>query len=500
MTAVKSESFLKSGMFKFLIGIIIAVLIMVLVRPDEYISALGVRALAVIVFTIWMWVAVNTSWSNLLFFALLIMTGVMSPGAVWSGSIGHFAPMLIIVFTIIGNCLTEHGAIDFVASWFITRKIVRGRPYMFIAMFFLSIIFIGQFMQNLALCILFVDLTARVCEKIGVKKGHSLYTIMFVGVLWAISVISIASPIAKTLPNVLIGLMDVQLGITVTYAQWFAIGIPFSIVMFFVIMLCVRIFKPDVTPLQNLDIEEFERNAPPLTKEGKIGLIVMGALVLMILLPDILITLHRDFGVAFLSGLMPLSTYFVRISANALAICALVLLCLLTTKNSEGVSKPIMNFNTCARDVPISMILFIGAVIVMGAPLGNAELGITAWLGNLMPVSGWEPFAIIMFLSVMCIIITNFISIMVVMTLFFNLGIAVLVGTGTNLGSYAVAIAFLSSISVLTPSASMVCPLFFGPEHMTIKNSVKINLVFIALAFIVAIAFIPLVNAIIPAV
>ena len=48
-------------------------------------------------------------------------------------------------------------------------------PYAFIGMFFFSNLFIGMLMQNPALAIIYLDLTVRVCGKLGIKKGHSLY-------------------------------------------------------------------------------------------------------------------------------------------------------------------------------------------------------------------------------------------------------------------------------------------------------------------------------------
>jgi len=463
-------------------------------EAGQYLTAVGVRALAVIVFTIWMWLAVNTTWSNLLFFALLIMTGTMTPGAVWSGSIGHFAPMLIIVFTIIGQCLAHTGAIDRIAIWFMTRKMVRGRPYVFMAMFFFSLLFMGMFMQNLALTILFLDLTIRVCDKIGIQKGHSLYTALMMGVVWGVGIISIASPIAKTLPNVLIGLLDVQLGITVTYAQWFMIGVPYTLLMFIFIMVCTRLNNPDVSPLKNLDIDELERNAPKMGLDGKIALAVMAVLVLFILLPDILVMFLTPGTAAH-----GFAAYFVRVSANVPAILAVVALCVITTKK-DGKSVPVMDFNKCAAGVPIGMILFIGAAIVMGSPLGSPATGITPWLGGvLQPVlGGFGITTIIILLTLGALIMTNFVSNLVTMTLFFNVGVAVLAGTAANLGAFAVLMSFAATMATLTPSAAMTQPLFFGPGHITVANSYKINLIFLAITFLVMILFLPLVGIIVP--
>ena len=455
-------------------------------QPVNGLTPIGVRAIAVIVPTLILWLTVNTHWSCLLFSALLIMGGVMTPSAVWAGSMGHFAPTLVLVFTLLGHCLNETGAIDKVAAWFITRKFVKGRPYAFMGMFFFSNLFIGLFMQNLALAIIYLDLTVRVCGKLGIKKGHSLYTCLVLGVLWGSGVLTTASPIAKTLPNIMIGLLYTQLGITVTYAQWFAVGIPFSIAMFAVIMICARLMKPDVSPLRDLDTDEFAKSTPPLGKGGKISLLVMSALLMIILLPDLFLVL----GV-----FVPVASYFVGIGPTVPAILAVIALCLIRV---DG--QAVMDFPQAAKSVPMTLIVFIAAVVLMGVPISDDNTGIVTWLGNMLEplVAGLSPIWIIVAIIAGILVITNLISNAVTMVLFFNIGVVILAGTATSIGAFGVLLSLATStMACLTPSASLQLPLFYGPGHITVANSYKANLMFVLLAFIVVLAFIPIVSAVV---
>ena len=477
---------LKSTNFRCLIALLIGLGLAFGLQPMNGLTPLGVRAIAVIVPTLFLWLTVNTHWSCLLFFALLIMAGVMPEGAVWAGSMGHFAPTLILVFTLLGHCLSETGAIDKVAAWFITRPFVKGRPYAFMAMFFFSNLFIGMFMQNLALAIIYLDLAVRVCGRIGVKKGHTLYTCLVLGVLWGNGVLTTASPIAKTLPNMMLGILDTQLGITISYAQWFAVGIPFSLVMFVVIMICARVFNPDVSPLRDLDVEEFAKGTPPLSTRGKVALAAMGILIMFILLPDLFIAL----------GLfVPVATYFVQIGFTVPAIIAVIVLCLIHVKG-----EPVMDFYAASKSVPITLLLFIAAVVLMGIPISNEATGIVAWLGNIMEplVQGLTPMGIVIAITIGTVILTNFVSNAVTMVLFFNIGAVLLAGSTVGLGTYGVVVAFATStFAVLLPSASLQLPLFYGPGHLTVPNSYKANFAFIFLSLLVMLAFIPFISMVI---
>ncbi|MCL1948585.1 MAG: SLC13 family permease [Turicibacter sp.] len=459
------------------------------IAPANGLTEQGVTVLAIVLPTIYLWLFVNTHWVSLLFLGLLAMTEIMTPNQVWSGALGHFAITLVLAFSILSNCLNDTGAIKNIANWFITRKFVQGRPYAFMAMFFASNLVIGMFMQNLALAVMYVALTAKICENLGLKKGDSLYNAMMLGTFWGNGVLSIASPIAKTLPNILIGLVYSNLGVQITYGQWFAVGIPFSLIMFAIIMLCIRLANPDTTPLKRFKISDLEHESQSLSLRGKIALIGMLTLILIILLPEILVTL----GV-----FVPVASYFVRMGATVPAIAIIILLSVLKVREN-GEVVPVLDFAKSTKNVPINLLLFVAAVVIMGVPMAAEASGIVDWIHNLLnPVTqGLPAFGLVVVLTLISVALTNFLSNTVVLTLTFHLGAALLAGS-PYIGPipFAVLIAFASCMACLTPSAVMTAPLYYGPEHLKAKVVAKNNLIFLVLAVAVIIAMTPLVISI----
>jgi sodium-dependent dicarboxylate transporter 2/3/5 len=486
MAAQTKANLLNQGYIHYLIALIIGIALAFALQPANGLTREGVRVIAILVPSLYLWLTTNTHWTSLLLLGMLVMTQVMSPDDVWQGSIGHFAVITLIVFMLLNQCLKENGVIDKIASWFITRKFVYGRPYVFLAMFFASNLVVGMFMENLSLAIIYIGIAAVLCEKIGVKKGHSLYTCIMLGILWGNVILSIASPIAKALPNILIGAADRQLGITITYAQWFAAGVPFTIIMFAVLMLCVRIFKPDITPLKNFNLDEFRRNEPPLNTRGKIAAIVMIFVILAILLPEIFVA----------AGIFEtVGKYLTNIGVVVPAILAAALLSLIRV---DG--KAIMDLPQDAKGVPLHLLIFTGAVCVMSIPISSEATGIAVWLrSGLQPlIAGMSPLAVVIALVVCALIMTNVVSNVVTMILFFNIGVALLTAGGMNMGAFAIVIAFAASMACCTPSAALTSPMFFGPGHITMQNSIKCNVIFVVLSFVVLIAFlIPFASAII---
>ncbi len=441
------------------------------IRPDNGISSLGVHVLAVTVASLYLWLTVNTSWCSLLFLGLLVMTGAMTPNAVWAGSMGHFAVITMIVFSMLNYALKDTGVIDRIAAWFITRKIARRRPYVFLGLFFLSNLVIGMFVDNLSLAVIYVGIAAVLAEKIGVKKGDPFYACMFIGILWCNVVISIASPIAHAPVLILIGMMQNQLGISVSYGQWLSIGVPFAAVMFVVMMIAVFIWRPDASAYLSFDFDGFRKAEAEQVwdKRSKITAVVFILAVLAILLPEVL------------KGVFPtVCGYLSDIGVVVPAILAVCALCLIQT---DG--KPILDYARAAGTLPLSAIIFAGVVCVMSTPFSSEDTGISVWLSNIIQpaFAALSPLTAMILLTLAALIMTNFLSNVVTMVIFFNIGVALLGGGELNIGAYAVIIGFASSMAALTPSACAPAPLIFGPGHATVGGVLKANLVFILLSF-----------------
>lgn len=457
-----------------------------LIHPINGLTEEGVMLLAIVIPTIYLWLTVNTHWVSLLFLALLTATGMMTPNQVWAGSLGHFAIMLVLCFSLISEGLNENGVIEKIATWFMTRKFVNGRPYAFIAMFLASNLVIGIFMQNLALAVMYVALTEKICQRIGVKRGESLYRALMLGTFWGSGVLSIASPIAKTLPNILIGLVDTQFDRQITYAQWLLIGVPFSVVMFGVIMLVIRGLNPDVSALKNLDIDHMKKNSQPLNKRGLIMLIAMGFLIAVILLPELFLIFNL---------FTEISTYFVNLGVIVPAIFTVAILSVIHVKDKEN-NEPVMNFTNCSKRVPINLLLFVSAVVIMGTPLASETTGIIVWMTHLLtPLTTLlSPFWLFTALIIIAVGLTNFLSNTVVITVFFSLGAAVFSDGTMNPLVFSVLMAFAASMACLTPSSTITAPLYYGPKHLSVGEVIKVNLAFLFLASVVLIAFIPIVS------
>ena len=474
------------------IGLAIGLIIGSMFQPVGGLTPEGVTVLAVFIPTLYLWITIGPlSWVSILFLAVVVMTGIRTPGAVWSGSIGHPTVMLVAAFLLFDNCLRETGVTKRMSDWSVTRKYTQGRPYLFLFMFFASNIILGIFMQNMALAIMYVTLASNLCKNLGLKKGDSLYTIIMLGTVWVNAVNHIASPIAKSIPNIVIGLVDTSLGISLTYVQWLMVGIPFAMSMLGVIILCTRIYCPDVTALKSFDIDAFSKTVRPLCLRGKIALSALAVLFLIIMVPETVYML--GFGNAA-------TDFMMRTTITTWAIIMVVVLSLIRVEE-EGESKQVLNFSEAVRDVNLGLLLFIAAVVFAGSPLGAESAGIVAAIGNMLePVAAALPaIGVIALLCFFAIVMTNFMASTVAATIIFITGIALFTVPGYTVSPIAMAFivigSFAACIGVLMPASTASTALYYG-EHINVRDCLKINALFLFLALIAIVALIPLAVAV----
>ena len=420
-----------------LIALAAGLLLLFFLPTGEHLTPVGVRVIALMLPMLYLWLTTNTHWTCLLALALLVTTGAMSANEVWAGSLGSFVVMTVIAYMLLNVCLKETGVIDRIALWFITRRFVRGRPYLFLAMFFLSNLLIGMFMENLTLAIIYIGITEGIARHLKLEKGEPLYTVLFTGVMWGNVLVACCSPVAHVLPNVLIALLETQAGLRVSYAAWFAYGSVFAAMMFCVMMLVIRLWNPDTSAFRHYDPEELRASAAPLGKAGVIASLTFLAVILL----------------------------------SLLAICLLALI--------HVDERPVLDVPAAMRQLPLPSVIFAGTVSVFAVPLSSEATGITPWLGSLLvPALGGRPvWLTLVVLLALAILMTNFLSNMVTQILFFNIGLILLRGS-YSMAAFCILIGVASGIAVATPSANIPSPLFFGPGHISMRSTWKANLAF----------------------
>lgn len=472
------------------VGVALFLLVMFFLPAENGLTADGVHLLAVLIPVLYLWITVGTDWVSLLALGALVMTGVMANDAdyyadVYAGSMGNFIIITVISCMALSAVLSQTGVITKIANWFITRKICEGHPYVFLAMFILSFFIIGTFMEATAVTIMYIDLASEICERLGYKKGEKFYTVMMCGIYWGNAVVSAGSPISHVLPLLLIAAAAPALGMTISFGQWLMVGIPFEIMAYLLLMLVIRfVWRPETDKFRDYDIGSMRKAEQPLRREGLIAALIFAAVVIVWLFPQ--------FGRSIFPEAV---TYLNNIGACVPPIIALALVCVI---HVDG--RPIARFPELVKTIPMGLLIFTATVTVLGAAVNLDSCGISTWLYNILSpaLSGLPALAVMSILVFGALAISQFMSDTVAMYLFYAIAIALLASTGINMPAFVIIIGLAAIMGILTPAAAVPAPLFFGPGHITLQNTVKYALLFLLLIFIGLMVIIwPLANALI---
>ena len=460
----------KKEFIHYAIALVIGIVLAFALQPTNGLTNLGVRAIAVIIPTLYLWLTVNTHWTCFLILGLMVMTQAMTANEVWFNSFGHFVFITVLAYSVFNVCLVETGVISKIAKFFITRKFVEGKPYVFMGMFFFSHLLVCFFADNISLAPIYIAIAEEIAHNLKIKKGHPMYTALMLGILWTNCLGQICSPIAHALPNLIMGLLQSACGVTVTYASWMAFGAIYALLVFIASMLILRIWNPDCAAFKNFDLEEMKKTSKPLDKRGKWTAIVFAIAILFVFVP------------AILAKTMSVFAYLNSLGVVVPALIGIVALCLIQVDGT-----PVLDFPATLNKVNFAPCLFAGTVACLAIPVSAENTGITEWLGNTLKpmLGGFSPTLIVVILIILALLMTNFLSNTVTVALFFSIGAVVLGSTGYNMAVFALVIGMASGMSTITPSAAVPSPCFFAPGHLTMKDSLKPNLAFVIVTFLI---------------
>ena len=475
------------------IHLIIAVVLFFVLRLilgncyDMGITPAGASALSLFVCTIYLWITYGSGWTSMLSIGLLAFTGIAPAATIMGNSFGNSTTVICIGTLILCVALEENGVTNMIANWFITRKFVAKRPYMFMLMFFLANLVICYFMEATAVMIIFVALAKNILENLGYTKNDKFAKAIYFGVLWITCVGNGATPIGHPVPLLMLNSMVKITEAPVSWLKYMMVGIPLSLVTLALTMLILRfIVKPDCTKFDAYDIEAQKAKMEPLTKKGKISLVIYVLLIIYWLLPD------------FIGSILPgVAAKLSAVGASIPSLIAVAIVCAITVNG-----EPVMKYETAVKKIHWSTIIFIACIFLYASAFNMESGGISVFLKALVaPVTANMSAAMLaaVFLAFV-IFVTNFASNGVTGTIGIVVCVPALMAVAPSLGyvtAYGVLVAILCNMGIATPGGSGFVAIGQKDGYIEGGETMKYSLLLIALMYIaVMLLFWPLARAI----
>jgi sodium-dependent dicarboxylate transporter 2/3/5 len=460
-----------------LVAIVMFFIIKFFMPPVNGLTQAGADMLSVFIPCVILWIFVATDWPCIAGICALIALDIVPVGTALSIGFGTVNTWLTVAFIFCSIAMQESGILEKVAKWLVSRKIVDGKPWIFLAVFISGIMFFGLWVSQTVTILLFSTIAAAVCKSVNIEKGEKMYTAIMLCVLWTAITAEGVIPYGKIVGMTVMSIME-GFGIPFVLQNYLKMSIPFALLYIVCALLIFRfVLNPEVEKFKNYNGEAYrnELKATKLTRKEIFSVIIYIAMMLSILAPSF----------TFLPGV---SAWFTK---NGSAWGPLVCMMLMAVIRIDG--QPMVPLAKGWSQVPWQALIFMAGALVFSATMGSKDLGITTMFTNILSsaFSGSAGIFVVATLAFgMALLMTNFLSNTVTAAVCTSAFLPMLItayqnGTSTlNPWSVAGAIILVSSVSYLTPAASVMVPFILGP-HVSIKDGLKPNLSQIIGSFVI---------------
>lgn len=476
----------------YLVPIIVSFLFILffgLLPAPEGLGRTGMQVLGIFLGTVILWLSVSVDWPSMLCLAALAATGVLPFNSILSSFFGNSTVLFLIFSYMLAFSLGESGVLRRFALWFVTRPFVRHHPWALVLMLLTAAMLIGMVIIPSTMILIFMPILIAIFRQCGLKEGDKLPEALMLMVAFTGSIAQGMTPIGHAHPVIAMSVLAEITGYEISYPDFMLFAIPTGLVMIILMLLFFKwIVKIDPTPFRSVDLQALENDKKPMSQQEKIVLAVFGAVVLCWLAPALLKPLSAT-----------AAQLFNRLGNVYPPLAGVVLLCMIRV---DG--EPLCDFKAAvSRGVPWGIVFLVGSTVALSGILTNSDVGITAWMGELIGSAAGDlsPFVFSLFVISAAIVLTNFSSNAVTATLITSIAVPIALLMPDRINPYATAAVIGSAVNYAfaTPLATAVVAIAAGSPWVSTGNMAKYGAVIGILAILVfALLGYPLASAILP--
>lgn len=438
-----------------------------LLPPIDPITPLGMRCVGAFLCMVYLWSTVETMWPSLVGLFVLAISGYGGDGGfngVWMNAIGADTVLLTLFAMVLMGELDAIGDTQYITRWFLTRKIFKGRPIVFLATYYALCFVLAAVTQPMISLLLLWPISTSLMETLGIKKGERIWKYFFMG-MFAVS--TLAQPLfpfkgAELIPYAAFQKMTASMGNPMSIPMLsymivcFTVTVIFTAIYLFLVKFVLRV---DLSKLKAIDPAMLERyiQLPPMNKRQVIYLIMLPCFLLMILVPSVV---KGNIICQALSTIGPLGV-------------SLLWIMLFLIVRIDG--EPLLNFKEVAyRKFDWGIFFMIAAAVYSANTLSDESTGVPDFLIQLLtPVLGGRSemvFVAIMF--TFALILTNFANnaamAVVLMPVVLNFSNQM----GINPMPVATGVILMVFVAMLTPAASPHAGMMHGMKNIYDKKDI----------------------------
>ena len=381
------------------------------------ITPLGMQILGIFLALLFGWTFVDQVWPSILGFIALSLTG--------------YAPL--------AGLMKE--------GFFISRKLVLGKPWLLIFTFFFVVFLMSAMTSSVPVIVVGWGILYCILNQLGYKAGDPLSSYMVVGVVYS-SLVGLALFPWKVLQMVVLGMFANTAGYQLEYSLYISLSLPISIASIIgYVLLGKFLFRLDVEKLKLVTKDSFDPKDLQINYQQKIIISMLVLLVVLLVAPSIM---PKAWAVTkILRG----------IGAHGVAFLILGVFVFLRFGN-----KAMINLRKASSDVQWDCIFLTAAMLPFTTALNAESTGINAFLIEKFSLifNGLSPLVFIFLVIVITMIATQFMNNAICGAIMFSIVYPFAVAIGINPAMITVLMIFCLALAMLTPAGSPMSALMFG--------------------------------------
>jgi len=264
-------------------------------------------------------------------------------------------------------------------------------------------------------------------------------------------------------------------GITISYAEYMAMGVPAGLIMAVIMVVMFRfVLKPDLSAIKSLDISGLKDQLPPMGRKEKYSLLIFFGVVALWVVPGVVrpwLPEVYNYINSFGTAMPPL------LGAVAMAIVTV-----------DG--QPLLNFkDATGKGIPWASLIMVSATLALGSVMTNADIGLTAWISDkIAPVTaGMGVMGMVFLFALWAAVQTNFSSNMVTVTVVCAIALPITMATaGINPAAVASIIGMMASFAFATPPAMATIVFAIGSGWTSTSQMAKYGFLLMVAGVLVA--------------
>ena len=458
----------KKDLVYTVIGICIYIIFGYCIPHSEPLTDMSMQLLGIFLMTIFLWSTVSTTWPSLLAIFMLGTTGYCSGSEAMMQCFGHGMAGFVAIMLIFNVALTDTGFSRRVALFFVTRKFIKGKPWLIMFMFFFAVWFVSAFVTSSAVYAMFLSIGAEMLTMTKFTDDDDLPEAMYCTILLVVQRPPGSTPMSHTNVLLAMSLCLSLLGYDPSFMTVCVCGLVGCFAQFILVWLEFRFLqKPNVQKMAELDIEALKATVPPMSKREKAIAVAFIVLIIMWVFPE---TISKIPGLESFGGMLEnLTTYAPPLLI--VAACSVIPV--------EG--RPLLNLKEACAKINWGAWMMMAALMGMATFIGYEDYGLMPWLsetiGGAMNNLGVSGLVFAMIAIAIVGFVTNFMSNTASCTLA-NAFIPVVVAIGgANPVAMTMCIGMICNSGFMIPSANPVMGVCCSLPQVRISYSIKYGVI-----------------------